>query len=188
VRSVRLEPRPWTCCCCFSRPRRTRASGRTRSPPPPGRRAIGDDTLAAAVSDCLRALGGTREAGATIGPSLALLPRGRRASMRVPIRATEIHGPPEPPRMVGGSWAAGVGLRRGRVSWPRRGLLRGGDGQAPGLYTAHQGFRRPLIVRHYVDRAASGGGEGPCGAPPSCLPRPRPPLGRPSGKILLLLA
>ena len=125
-------------------------SARTRSLPPPwGDRAIGDDTLAGAVSRLRRALGGTRERR-----YIETVPkRGYRAVVESPPPGrgprAAADGPPEAAALVAQGFQALVPAAADQPG-PGAALLRGRV--ATGGFTAHQGLAEALIIRQYMEQ------------------------------------
>lgn len=114
-----------------------------------GDRAIGDDTLAAAVSRLRRALGATRERR-----YIETVPkRGYRALVAPPpgCDPPASDGPPEAAALV----AQG---RRALASWLPASLAQArlcfeaAMAKAPGWSPGHQGLADTLIARHYVEQ------------------------------------
>ena len=116
-----------------------------------GDRAIGDDTLAAAVSRLRRALGGARE-----GPYIETVPkRGYRAVVEPPPRGSDPRaasgGPPEAAALVAQGLRALASPRPSSLAQARLCFEAAMD-KAPGWSPAHQGFAETLIVRHYLEQ------------------------------------
>ncbi len=115
-----------------------------------GDRAVGDDTLAAAVSRLRRALGGVGDR-----PYIETVPkRGYRAVVEPP-RGTDPRaasgGPPEAAALVAQGLQALASPRPSSLAQARL-CFEAAMAKAPGWSPAHRGFAEALIVRQYVEQ------------------------------------
>lgn len=116
-----------------------------------GDRAIGDGTLAAAVSRLRRALGGTRERS-----YIETIPkRGYRALVEAPSRASDpraaFDGPPEAAALVAQGWQALTSPTPTSVAQARF-CFEAAMAKAPAWSPAHRGLAEALITRHYMEQ------------------------------------
>ncbi|HLY79016.1 MAG TPA: winged helix-turn-helix domain-containing protein [Caulobacteraceae bacterium] len=116
-----------------------------------GDRAIGDDTLAAAVSRLRRALGGARERR-----YIETVPkRGYRAVVETPpLRAeapAESEGPHEAVALVAQGRQALASPMPASLAQARL-CFEAAMAKAPGWSPAHQGLAEALITRHYMEQ------------------------------------
>jgi DNA-binding winged helix-turn-helix (wHTH) protein len=116
-----------------------------------GDRAIGDDTLAAAVSRLRRALGGTREQ-----LYIETVPkRGYRAVVESPPHGSDARvasdGPPEAAALVAQGRQALASPLPTSLAQARL-CFEAAIAKAPGWSPAHQGLAEALIARHSVDQ------------------------------------
>jgi len=114
-----------------------------------GDRAVGDDTLAAAVSRLRRALGGTRARR-----YIETVPkRGYRAVLEPPPRGSDARaasdGPPEAAALVAQGRRALASPLPASLAQARL-CFEAAMAKAPGWSPAHQGLADVLIARHYV--------------------------------------
>ena len=116
-----------------------------------GDRAIGDDTLAAAVSRLRRALGGTRERR-----YIETVPkRGYRAVVESPPHGSDPRaasaGPPEAAALVAQGRQALASPLPTSLAQARL-CFEAAMAKAPGWSPAHQGLAEALIARHFVEQ------------------------------------
>jgi len=116
-----------------------------------GDRAIGDDTLAAAVSRLRRALGGTREQS-----YIETVPkRGYRAVVESPPHGSgpraASDGPPEAAALVARGRRALASPAPASLAQARL-CFEAAMAKAPGWSPAHQGLADVLIARHYLEQ------------------------------------
>jgi transcriptional activator of cad operon len=115
-----------------------------------GDRAIGDDTLAAAVSRLRRALGAVRER-----PYIETVPkRGYRAVVEPPPHGSDpraVGGPPEAAAFVAQGLQALTSPLPSRLAQARL-CFETAVAKAPGWSPAHQGLAEALIARQYTEQ------------------------------------